>query len=174
MLDILKALKTMEDIETRMADLYEWLGDAFASDSDAAKLFMRLHMEEMSHRSVLQFQCRIILKNPRTFRGAISFDGQYMQGVLDTIGRFRNKGSPPLLEEAVQVALMFETSAERLYHDSTLMNSIEGLGAFVSKLHHGCKDHSTALKLFAMERGILDPPPDFPYAIPDPAGTAPA
>lgn len=174
MLDILKALKTLEDIETRMADLYEWLGEAFGADGEASKLFMRLHMEEMGHRSVLQYQSRIILKNPRTFRRGVSMDARYLQGVLETIDRFRARAAPPVLTEAVQVALVFETAAERLYHDQAFLASLDGLGAFVSKLHRGCKDHTAALKLFAMDRGILDPPPDFAYAIPDAAGTVPS
>ena len=174
MLDILKALKTLEDIENRMAELYEWLGEAFASDEQAAALFMRLHMEEVSHRTVLQYQSRIILKNPRTFREGVSMNAEFLRGVLDAIDRFRNRADPPDLTEAVQVALMFETVAERLYHDQTFLASLDGLGTFVSKLHRGCKDHTAALKLFAMDRGILDPPHDFAYAIPDPAGTVPA
>ena len=173
MLDLLKALKTMEDIETRMAGLYEWLGESFASDAAASALFMRLHMEEMSHRNILQYQSRIILRNPRTFRSAVALDAAYMQGVLETIDRFRNTPPPPVLTEAVQVALHFETAAERFYHDPTFLASLDGLGAFVSKLHRGCKDHSATLKLFAMDRGILDPAHDFPYAIPEPAGTTP-
>ena len=40
-----------------------------------------------------------------------------LQGVLDTIDRFRNNPPPPSLTEAVQVALLFESAAERLYRD---------------------------------------------------------
>jgi hypothetical protein len=174
MIDILKALKTMEEIEAKMAELYEWLSSVFEHDDQASRLFIRLHMEENSHRSVLQYQSRIILKNPRTFRGGVSLDPAHMKAVMETIDRFRNKAAAPDLVESVQVALLFETAAERLYHDEAFLQSLDGLGAFVSRLHKGCKDHTAALKLFAMERGILDPPADFEYAIPDPAGTVPA
>jgi len=174
MLDILKTLKIMEEIETQMGDLYDWLSGVFADDDRASTLFIRLRMEENSHRNILQYQGRVIVKNPRALREAPALDAGYMRGVLDTIARFRSREAPPSLTEAVQVALLFESAAERLYQNQEFLRSLEGLGAFVSNLHRGCKDHTTALKLFAMERGILDPPPDFPYAIPLPAGVPPA
>ena len=172
MLDIHKALKTLEEIENKSADLYAWLSGVFASDEKASLLFARLHLGKLSHANLLQYQSRIILKNPRAFRGAVSVDSDHARAITESIERFRN--TTPSLSVAVRTALIFGHAVEQIYQDQTFRDSLDGLGPFVAQLRKGSQDHGAALKHLAADRGLPDALPAFISAVPNPTPPVPA
>ena len=153
MLDLLKALRELEQIEVRMADLYEWYAGLFADDPEASALFCHLQMEEVGHQNILRYEGRIVRANPKAFRD-FSFNTELLTRTLQAIDSFRKAEPQPTLEQALETALIFETGAAELYYITIFKDSAREFSQFVTNLHAASRTHFEKLHKFASRRGI--------------------
>jgi len=152
---ILKMLAPLEDLEARMAELYEWLSGVFNDDKDASSFFYRVSVEEVVHVNIIKYQRRLVSTNPKVF-GEIDIDTGLISQIASEISTFRNAPEAPSLRDALRKAIEFEHSiAEE--HCRTLLeqahpevrNLLRGLGAFDSR-------HIESFHEFAAMRGYDD------------------
>jgi rubrerythrin len=156
MLDLLKTLKELEQIEMKMAELYQWLAEVFREDSEASDLFTHLWMEEISHQNILQYEGRIVRANPKAFR-ELNVDIAMLNRTLEAVRNFRQNNPRPDLETALRTALIFEGGAAELYYVTVFKEAAEDFSQFVTNLHAASRTHYDKILRFAMSRKITPP-----------------
>ena len=62
-----KALRLLSRLEKKVGELYDHFCNVFGSDEKARELFEQLCLDEDSHNSVVQYQMRIVRKEPGAF-----------------------------------------------------------------------------------------------------------
>ncbi|MBA4371401.1 MAG: hypothetical protein C0402_00920 [Thermodesulfovibrio sp.] len=150
---ILKMLAPLEELETKMAGLYEWFSRIFSEDIDASSFFYRVSVEEVVHANIIKYQRRLVTQNPKSF-SEIDMDVASIRKVLSDIDAIRDAAEPPGLEDALRHAIDLEHSTAE-EHNRTLIGKsnpeverlLRGLGAF------DCR-HITCFHEFAAKRGF--------------------
>jgi len=163
MIDLLRALHDLEQIETSMAELYEGFIELFKDDADAVGLFTHLRMEELSHQNILKYESRIVRANPKAFRD-LHCNLDMLDRTLESIGNFRQAHPKPTLEEALRAALLFEGGAAEMFYIILFRDAAREFAHFVPHLHASGWNHFDKLQKFCAGRGIAPhrgsaPPP---------------
>ena len=158
-MQFLQIVADLDRIEAAMAELYQWYGELFDGDREAAGLFAHLRMEEVSHRNILDYERRLALDNPDRFR-IISMDLEALEATLEQVRHFRNTHPAPRLDEAVRTALVLERSSAELYYQTLGGRAPAEFSRFVAHLHAGCRTHFEKLAEFAIARGHSVPMAD--------------
>ncbi len=66
-MDIMQVLRPLEQLERKLAELYQWFADLFENDSDAAFTFHRMFLEERMHMNLIEYQRRLARGKPGAF-----------------------------------------------------------------------------------------------------------
>jgi rubrerythrin len=148
---ILDVLSHLERIETEMASLYEWLSDAFASDSDAAGLFFRMALQEKSHASLLRYGRKLVSRSPTDFDD-VEFDATSVDDLVDAIRSFRSNHPQPTLGEALLFAMKVECHPAENSHRRVIVRSNPEVGRVIESLATADEEHHRALETFAQAR----------------------
>jgi rubrerythrin len=161
---ILKMLGPLEDLETKMADLYNWFSHVFRKDEEAAAFFYRVSVEEVVHANIIKYQRRLVSQNPKSFSD-ITIAISLIEKTLSDIAALRNLVPYPELEEALRNAIGLEHClAEEHYRTALVManpeisNLLRSLGAF--DLRHIGRFHE-----FAIKRGFKELSQDYVSAV---------
>lgn len=153
-MDCFRALKLVESIEQLMADLYESFSETFAADEDATGFFYRMSRDEISHRNLVQFQERLVKKNPRD-SSEVNLDLDLFNATTEKVQYFMKKGDPPTLEEAVRISIDFENDvAEHLYR-TVIAEANPAVQDLVKNLGRQSEIHRKHVQDFAVQRGFV-------------------
>jgi hypothetical protein len=150
---MLKMLAPLEELETKMAGLYEWFSLIFKEDSEASSFFYRVSVEEVVHANIIKYQRRLVSQNPKSFSD-IDIDIDPIRKLLSDIDAIRKAPEPPGLEDALRHAIDLEHCTVE-EHSRTLIGKsnpeveqlLRSLGAF------DCR-HITCFHEFAAKRGF--------------------
>src|SRR4030066_171656 len=129
---ILKVLDSIEKLEAKMADLYEWFRTIFKQDAEAAALFDRLNLDETAHVNLVRYYRRVVSKNIKLF-GDISIDVESLKATLARVESIRS-GPLPSLEEAVKTAIDVEINAGEVHAVTAVGSAVSGIASLLSSL----------------------------------------
>jgi hypothetical protein len=149
---ILKVLDSIEKLEAKMADLYEWFGTIFKQDAEAAALFDQLNLDETAHVNLVKYYRRVISKNIRLFRNTSS-DIESLRATLARVESIRS-GPLPSLEETVKTAIDIEISASEVHALDFVGSEVSGISSLLSSLGSFDSKHYGVLEEFAARRGF--------------------
>jgi len=155
-LDIQSLLKHLVEFETAIAGLYDWFSQAFVGDADAEFIFYRLAMEERGHVDLIEFQRRLVRKNPAAFP-PVEVDFQEIVTLAETVHAARLAAQPPGIDEAVRLALRLERSAAEYHYRTAMRESNPEASRLLDSLGKADQFHVTGLREFAARRGIAIP-----------------
>jgi diguanylate cyclase (GGDEF)-like protein/PAS domain S-box-containing protein len=145
-------LRILGDIETSKGQLYDWFSESFAAETELSQLFGRLALDQVAHRNVIQYQTRIVMRNPRIFR-QLKIDFQELNGICAAIESFRQSCPNPTLDEALQATLDFEALSLALFDQEFFRGLRAHFGPFVDNIRNGIHKHSEQLRRAAGRRG---------------------
>jgi len=147
------ALDYLEEVETKLAELYAWLEERFVFDEDAWKLFNHVRHIEWSHANVVRFQKRLVMRDRGKFSN-IDIDLYGVKRALALIEDIRGQDPPPDLNEVIGYLVELDKFAcDRCYRNAitqanpglaTLMNNVTSDDMKIGKL----------VREFAKKRGI--------------------
>jgi rubrerythrin len=147
------AFRLLSDMESAIGDLYTEWAAAFDEDREAALLFKRMATEEAGHARLVEYQRRMIRKNP-TLSSDVDMDLGVIAAALQEVRALRESSRPPAVADAVRIALRLETSvAESHYRNSVRKVHVE-MEQLLSSLGGEDKAHFDRLKAFAKARGF--------------------
>ncbi len=146
-MNISTLLGRLNDLEHAMADLYLWLSGVFEDDPEASRLFARLHVQELSHANLVQYERRLVRSDPDTFYG-VDLDVEPVTEVLGWIEEFRSGGAPPTLGEALLFSMRVESHAAEHLHRKAVAASNRDLCAMVAQLAEADRQHFETLRSF--------------------------
>lgn len=152
MLDVVRGLRILGDIETSKGQLYDWFSETFASEGELSQLFGRLALDQVAHRNVIQYQTRIVMRNPRIFR-QLKINFQELNGICSAIESFRESCPNPSLDEALQATLDFEALSLALFDQEFFRGLRVHFGPFVDNIRNGIHKHTEQLRRAASRRG---------------------
>jgi rubrerythrin len=146
--------RPLSDLEKSLADLYAQWAAVFDTDREAAFLFVKMANEEKGHASLVDYQRRVIQKNPK-LSGDVEADLGVIESALEEIRALRESPNPPTLAEAVKIALQLESSAAESHYKNALRNANVELERLLNCLGGEDRGHLERLKAFARSRGIV-------------------
>jgi rubrerythrin len=144
---ILRVLDTLEKLEAKMADLYEWFASIFAADSEAAEFFYRMSLDETAHANLVRYYRRIASKDAKLLREVI-LDVEPLTAAIESINADL-LGPKPSLEEALKMAIDLEINAAESHAIAALATAAPGLAPLLSNLGALDSRHHRALEEFA-------------------------
>ena len=155
-MNIQTLFKPLTHFEGKIAELYEWYSELFEDDAEAAFVFIQLAAEEHGHLKMIEYQRRLVRKNPRNFAD-VSLDLKPVEDALVTLATLRNTPHPPSLEEALRAALMLETSAAEYHFKTAMKQANPNAARLLDALGTSDRDHLGKLVEFARKRGVEQP-----------------
>ncbi len=155
-MNVASVFRPLSDLERSMADLYAQWGGLFDEDREAAFLFVKMANEERGHAALVDYQRRVIQKNPQ-LSGEVEIDMGSIQGALAEVIELRESPSKPSLEEAIRLAYRLETSAAESHYRNALGEMNPELLRLLSCLGGEDRAHLDRLVKFATSRGISLP-----------------
>jgi hypothetical protein len=153
-MDIMQVLRPLEQLERRLAELYQWFADLFESDSEAAFTFHRMFLEERAHVHLIEYQRRLARGNPGAF-GEVEVDIAGVERAIASIDAFRDNGGPPTLDRAVRLALELESGAAITHLRAAIRQSSPEMARLLDSLGKGDRRHQRALRQLAERRGFV-------------------
>ena len=152
---ILKMLGPLEQLETRMADLYTWFSHVFREDEEAAAFFNRVSVEEVVHANIIRYQRRLVSHNPKSFSD-ITIDISLIEKTIADIAALKNTEPHPVLEDALRKAIELEHCLAEEHFRTAIVKSnyevsdlLRSLGAFDLR-------HINCFHEFANQRGFSE------------------
>ena len=156
-MDIQSLLKHLVEFESAIGGLYEWFSQIFAGDREAEFVFYRLALEERGHVDLIEFQRRLVRKNPGSF-GEVTVDFQEIVRLTDRVRSVRRGDQPPTLDQAVALALELEGSAAEYHYRTAMREASPDAARLLDSLGKADQFHVTGLRDFAARRGLSSPP----------------
>ncbi len=153
-MDCFRALKLVESIEQLMADLYASFSRSFADDEDAATLFYRLTQEENSHRTLVEFQKRLVMNSSKQF-GEVTLDLDQFNAAAGKVRHFMRTDAAPTLEEAVKIAADFENDVVEHLYRTVIAEANPAVQDLVRNLGRQSEAHRKQIHDFGVQRGFL-------------------
>ena len=157
-MDLLKALKPIEELEHKLSELYEWFCTLTRSDEEASAFFARLSQEELSHQQIVQYQKRIVSRNSKIFE-SIELNMEDVDKAILDVNYLRVSEPPRDLETMIRITLDFENSTAENYYRTAMAQANPDVAQFLQRLGLSCATHLKAVQEFAELRGVLPPTP---------------
>jgi hypothetical protein len=162
---ILKMLGPLEELETKMADLYNWFSHVFREDDEAAAFFYRVSVEEVVHANIIRYQRRLVSQNPKSFSEVV-IDISLIEKTMSDIGAFKDTEPHPALEDALKNSIGLEHCLAEEHYRTAIVNAnpevtnlLRSLGAFDLR-------HIKCFHEFAYKRGFSELPQGYVPAAP--------
>ena len=153
---LVETFRALEELELAMARLYELLAESHATDTEAARLFLRLAIDEHSHARQVALQRRLVLQLPQPPADIPLYQAETLRLHQEVVTAACAAGKIPL-EKAVILAIYFEASAAEHHIGVPLADVDPEISRVVSALGRGDNDHLERLRSFAAGRGISIP-----------------
>ncbi|MEW6586053.1 MAG: J domain-containing protein [Nitrospirota bacterium] len=144
---ILRVLDTLEKLEAKMADLYEWFATIFAADSEATEFFYRMSLDETAHANLVRYYRRMASKDAKVL-GEVALDVEPLKATMERINAVLS-GPKPSLEEAVKIAVDLEINAAESHAIASLVTAAPGLAPLLTNLGSLDSKHHRVLEEFA-------------------------
>jgi len=155
--DVQSLLRHLSEFESGIGELYGWFSQVFAADPEAEFLFYRLALEERGHVDLIEFQRRLVRKNPGSF-GDVAVDFQEIVRLSERVRATRSEDPPPTLEQAVTVAFELEGSAAEYHRRTAMREANPDAARLLDSLGKADQFHLAGLREFAQRRGLPFPP----------------
>jgi len=166
-MDLLKALKPIEEVEAELSLLYEWFSRQNHLDAEAGAFFARLSHDEKSHQQIVQYQRRIVARNTRIFEG-VELDVDEITRTVQNVKSLMASPPPADLDAMIRITLEFENGTAEKYYRTAMTQANPEVGEFLQRLGLSSANHYKTVLEFAELRGILPPTP--PKRTPEPVG----
>ncbi len=152
-MDIRKILKTLESLEEKIAEWYQWLMDVFSSDPETRLLFYQMAKDEISHRDLIRYQLNLAKKNPTDFK-EIPFDIDGIQELLTILDTILTTKPSLSLAESIKISLKLERNASEHHYRNAILESNPGLGSLLNNLGKADSEHHHRIIDFCIKKEL--------------------
>lgn len=149
-----KILQTLENLEDGMARLYDSLRRRHAGDAAAAGFFALMRDEELSHRDIVRYQQRVMLKTPEISLELADFDQAAVEQTMRTVENLIAQQGSLTLAEALRSSVAIEADAAEQHYRTVVGRASPALGRLVQNLGTFDKEHAAKLGAFAHSHGV--------------------
>lgn len=153
-MDIFKFLKTVENVELKMGEVYGRFSRDLAGDQEVSELFRKLTNDEESHRQIVQFEEKLVMQNRSSFLD-LDIDVSGLPEEMAKIDEVMNSPQSFSAEQAIRFALDCEESVAELHFRKAIAISNPKISGLMKNLGDKDKEHLGYLQKFAGERGTL-------------------
>lgn len=153
-MDLLTVLRYLENLESKMADLYAGFSKAFSQDGEAAAFFSGMSAEEIAHRDLVRYQHKLVRRNPPKFKG-VDVDISEIRQVIENVEEVMYSPVDRSLKDAVMASIDFEDDAAESHYVSALLQSNPDVSKLLDSLCTSDRLHCERLNDFAKSRGFL-------------------
>jgi rubrerythrin len=156
-MEIIAVFNDIEKLELKLLELYQYFGNLFSDDPAAADLFTELGNEEKSHSDLIQYQRKIVRKNPKLFEN-VDVNIKEVRDIISNVDSIINRIQLPELNEAIKIAIDFESNAAEAHYRSAMQQANQEVSDLLKHLGVLDKEHFSKLREFAKSRGFLQSP----------------
>jgi hypothetical protein len=152
--DVWTALKYLEELETKLADIYELMSKTFSEDKEADQLFTRLKRMERVHVKMIDFQIRLVTAERNSFDN-VKMDIYGIKKSLTMAESLLRSLKDMTLDEAIENLLVVnEYACDRCFRD-TIVLANPSLEKMMTKMNVSDQGLTDSIKAFAENRGII-------------------
>ncbi len=152
---ILKMLGPLEELETGMADLYNWFSHVFRDDDEAAAFFYRVSVEEVVHANIIRYQRRLVSRNPKSF-SEITLDISHIEKAIADIAAIKDTEPHPVLEDALRKAIGLEHCLAEEHFRTAIIETNPEVSGLLRSLGAFDRRHINGFHEFAARRGFSE------------------
>ncbi|MCL4808794.1 MAG: hypothetical protein KJ062_13560 [Thermoanaerobaculia bacterium] len=152
-MNVESVFRPLSSLERSIGGLYARWAAAFADDRAAAFLFVRMSNEEKGHASLVDYQRRVVQRNP-DLSGNVDVDLGLVEEAIRETRLLRESAVAPRLEDALRIAYRIETSAAESHYRNAVKSAHPELERLLSCLGSEDREHLERLRGFAGERGV--------------------
>ena len=153
-MELSSALRILERLEEKMAELYTVFSQWYAHDVELSSMFYRMRQEEMGHRNVVRYERNLLSKcNNCEYSGDIVI--AQIRNIMHFIDTCIVLPEPPPPKEAVLLALRIEADASENHVRKEMMSAHPEIGPLAIKLGRADELHIEKLREFARQRDYL-------------------
>lgn len=154
-MDIQGLCRPLEQMELTLAALYQEFSRVFArEDQEASELFAQMAREEKSHHAMIQFEVRLMKKNP-SLKWDLGLELDAVNAVVREAEELRRAAPRMTVKEALEASLRLEQSDAENHIRDTGGNVPDEISNLLAKLRAGDMAHRKTLESFAQRRGLL-------------------
>lgn len=154
-MELSTALRTLERLEEKIAELYTVFSQWYADDVEVSSMFLRMSREEMGHRNVVRFERKLLLQGSDCEFAGESIMAQ-IRNIMHSIDQYIVLSEPPSACEAVQFAIRIEVDAAENHTRKEMLAGHPEIGQLANKLGRADELHVEKLTEFARQRGYLE------------------
>lgn len=153
-MDLLTVLRHLENLESKIADLYKEFSRTFSGDEEAVACFSDMSDEEIAHRDLLRYQHSLVRRNPAAFKD-VEIDVNTIREATARMERMLAAPANSSLKEAVMTSIGFESDATEGYYRTAMAGSNPEVSKLLDSLCTEDRQHLAKLNEFAKSRGFL-------------------
>ena len=146
-------LKTIEQLECSLAELYAWFSHRFQEDTKTTTFFISMSRDEKSHAQIVKFQRSLVSRNQDQFKD-VDIDLSAIEDLTNKIKKLAKDKSDITLEDALGLCLVFEQNAAEQHYRSVAMLSNPEVGKLVENLARSDEKHLQRLESFLVDMGV--------------------
>jgi len=146
-MEILKALRPIEEFERKLALFYEWCGRSFADDYETSSFFYCMKVEEESHINLVQYIRRIARQNPLLF-GEVDLDMDGIQASTAKMTRLMTSAGEPALADILNLAVEIERNGTDYFGFEHITEAGPGVAQLLGSLQKSFLTHYEILVKF--------------------------
>jgi len=151
-MDILKFLKAVESLEGDLANLYGKFSRDF-DDAEVSDMFRKLSQDEESHREIVVFEKKLVLRNRGEFKD-VEVDLAGLPEMLAKIDEIMKATQSLSSDQAIIFAVDCEKSAAEIHFKKAITIANPQIAGLMKNLGQKDKEHLSFLSKIAKQRGI--------------------
>ena len=153
MAELQSILRSLEQFEVLMHDIYNELCEVFSEDSEASALFSKLAFDERSHLGEIHFLRRLARQNTAHFAD-VELELDALQREVTQLENVRRAAPGLSLHEAVVIAIEFESGVAEVHSREAIAKANPDVSRLLGSLRAADWGHRDALVDFARKRGM--------------------
>lgn len=148
MTQIYNVLKALRELEELAAQLYEKFSEYFKEEKEVSFFFYKMHLDEISHKDLINYQLRLIQKSSKDSFKEVDIDISTIISLSERIREVLEADNILELEEAIKIAIEIESSAAEKHYRQAMKEANPDIARLLESLGTEDKVHLTRLQEF--------------------------
>lgn len=147
-MDIFKVFDSIEKLELKISELYQYFHKLFTDEKEAGALFFRLSLDEQSHADLIKYQRRLARQNKNLSKD-IEMDISRVDKLISGIDKIIGSHKPLSLREAIKLSIEIENDTMEYHGRHALIKGHPEIAELLKNLSGEDQEHINLLRELA-------------------------
>lgn len=151
-------LRRLADLESALAELYEWYSEVLWADAEAVYVYLRMSREEKGHVRLVDYQ-RGLLQKDASLSIDVEVDLAGLEALVERAKALRSGPQLPTVDEALRETIGLELSAAEVHYRHALGRVRPEVARLLEALGEEDRLHLERIQNMVRLRRVVVPPP---------------